>query len=350
MAYSWCAKEASLQVCIQGSDYAISSSWKQAGQLSSILEEMPLVDSILRALARHRIAELPVDFSRLPAYRAEYFPDSGPEPWLDRDGWSGQVEALPVEQAALCGHWAETGYVILPGLIPESLLDTAWQAYEQSVQRGIIKLPPESVGDGDHLPGRCLTPHQRVRQFCRVAKHPELMRWLQRLLGHPAKLLQTIAGHKGIQQAAHSDSIHMTTYPIGYLAAAWIAFEDLDADSGLLEFYPGSHRLPYVFSHDLRISVEDMKSGGYETYKARYEPFVQRLIAEHGLRPKYFEARKGDVLIWHANLLHGGSQRRDLRLTRKALVAHYFAKGAFVYHDLSAAPSRQQYFSGCLVR
>ena len=315
-----------------------------------MLKDVPLVDSILRAVARPRIAELPVDFSRLPAYRAEYFPDSGPEPWLDRDGWSGQVEALPVEQAALCGHWAETGYVILPGLIPESLLETAWLAYEQSVQRGVIKLPPESVGDGDHLPGRCLNPHQRVRQFCRVAKHPELMRWLQRLLGHPAKLLQTIAGHKGSQQAAHSDSIHMTTYPIGYLAAAWIAFEDLDADSGLLEFYPGSHRLPYVFSHDLRISVEDMKNGGYETYKARYEPFVQRLIAEHGLRPKYFEARKGDVLIWHANLLHGGSQRRDLRLTRKALVAHYFAKGAFVYHDLSATASRRQYFGGCLVR
>src|SRR5258706_12608515 len=218
MAYSLCAKEASLQVCIQVLDYALSSSWKQAGQLSSILEEMPLVDSILRALARHRIAELPVDFSRLPAYRAEYFPDSGPEPWLDRDGWSGQVEALPVEQAALCGHWAETGYVILPGLIPESLLDTAWQAYEQSVQRGIIKLPPESVGDGDQLPGRFLNPHKRVRQFCRVAKHPELMQWLQRLLGHPAKLLQTIASHKGSQQAAHSDSIHITTYPLVCLA------------------------------------------------------------------------------------------------------------------------------------
>ena len=158
---------------------------------------MPLIDSILRALAWPRIAELPVDFSRLPAYRAEYFPDSGPEPWLDRDGWSRRVEALPVEQAALCSHWAEAGYIILPGLIPESLLDTAWQAYEQSAQRGIIKLPPESVGDGDQLPGRFLNPHKRVRQFCRVAKHPELMHWLQRLLGHPPKLLQTIASHKG---------------------------------------------------------------------------------------------------------------------------------------------------------
>ena len=308
------------------------------------------MDSILRVIARSRIAEQPVDFSGLSAYRFEYFPDSGPKPWLDRDGWSQQLEALPAEQAALCRQWAETGYVILPKLIPESLLDSAWQAYEQAVQRGVITLAQAPAGDEDRLPDRFLNPHKRVRAFCRVAKYRELLRWLQLLLGHPARLLQTIASHKGSQQAAHSDSIHMTTYPLGYLAAAWVAFEDIRTDSGPLEFYPGSHRLPYVFSHDLQISVDDMKNGGYTTYRARYEPLVQRLIAEHGLRPKYFEARKGDVLIWHANLLHGGSARRDLRLTRKALVAHYFAAGAFVYHDLSAVSSRQQYFDGCLVR
>jgi hypothetical protein len=36
---------------------------------------------------------------------------------------------------------------------------------------------------------------------------------------------------------------------------------------------------------------------------------------------------KADVLIWHANLLHGGSMRRDLRLSRKAVVCHFFGKG-----------------------
>ena len=169
----------------------------EAGQVSGILKEVPLVDSILCALARSRIAEQPVDFFRLPAYRVEHFPDSGPKPWLDRDDWSQQIEALSAEQSALCRQWAETGYVILPKLIPESLLDTAWQAYEEAVQRGVIKLAQAPAGDEDRLPDRFLNPHKRVRAFCRVAKHPELMRWLQRLLGHPAKLLQTIASHKG---------------------------------------------------------------------------------------------------------------------------------------------------------
>lgn len=308
------------------------------------------MESVLRAFARPRIAELPVDLSRLPAYRAEYFPDSGPKPWLDGDGWSRQIESLPPGESALCRQWAESGYVILQKLLPDLLLDTAWQAYEDAVERGGITLEPESAGDGDRLPGRFLNPHKRVRAFCRVAKYPELLRWIERLLGHPARLLQTIASHKGSQQSAHSDSIHMTTYPLGYLAAAWIAFEDIDSNSGPLVFYPGSHRLPYVFSHDLQLSVDDMKNEGYASYRARYEPLVQKMIAERGLGPEYFQARKGDVLIWHANLLHGGSLRRDLRLSRKALVGHYFAKGAFVYHDLAASASRQQLFDGCLVR
>ena len=257
---------------------------------------------------------------------------------------------MPAEQAALYRQWADTGYVILPKLIPESLLDTVWQAYERLVERGDITLPPESAADGDRLPGRFLNPHKHVHPFCRVAKHRELMHWLQRLLGHPVKLLQTIASHKGSQQAAHSDSIHMTTYPLGYLAAALIAFEDISTDSGPLEFYPGSHRLPYVFATTCNLRGRHEERGLCDIslpLRAARTGDDRRSMAcgRNTLR-----RAKAMCLLWHANLLHGGSQRRDLRLTRKALVGHYFAKGAFVYHDLSAVPSRQQYFSSCLLR
>src|SRR3569833_3186095 len=131
--------------------------------------------------------------------------------------------------------------------------------------------------------------------------------------------LQTIASHKGSQQPDHSDSIHMTTYPLGYLTAAWIAFEEIHPDSGPLVIYPGSHRLPNVISNDVGISESDIKREGYSAYQARYEPFIANLIREHKLQPSYFHARKGDVLIWHANLLHGGSPRRNLALSRRSL-------------------------------
>jgi ectoine hydroxylase-related dioxygenase (phytanoyl-CoA dioxygenase family) len=142
----------------------------------------------------------------------------------------------------------------------------------------------------------------------------------------------------------------MTTYPLGYLTAAWIAFEDIHPDSGPLVFYPGTHRLPYVFSKDVKISEEDFKSDGYAPYHAKYEPYIRKLVEERGIMPHYFQAKKGDVLIWHANLVHGGSPRAELSYTRKAVVCHFFVKGAFVYHDLAASRSRQQYIGTCLLR
>jgi hypothetical protein len=39
-----------------------------------------------------------------------------------------------------------------------------------------------------------------------------------------------------------------------------------------------------------------------------------------------------------------------MSLSRRAAVCHFFVKGAFVYHDLAAARSRQQYIGTCLLR
>ena len=42
--------------------------------------------------------------------------------------------------------------------------------------------------------------------------------------------------------------------------------------------------------------------------------------------------------------------RRNIQLSRKSLVCHFFVKGAFVYHDLAASRSKQQYVGTCLLR
>jgi ectoine hydroxylase-related dioxygenase (phytanoyl-CoA dioxygenase family) len=117
-----------------------------------------------------------------------------------------------------------------------------------------------------------------------------------------------------------------------------------------LVFYPGSHRLAYVFSKDVGISETEFQREGYRSYQEKYEPYIESLIASNRIEPEYFHARKGDVLIWHANLLHGGSPWRNMQLSRKAVVCHFFVKGAFVYHDLASARSRQQYVGTCLLR
>jgi hypothetical protein len=305
---------------------------------------------------RSSFADQPVNTLRVPSFRAEHFPYSGPYPWLDRADALEQIEqrvqqkALSENEASLCRYWSENGYIILNSLIEDSVLDSVWEAYEKTVRSGRIKLPPEPAGPDDPWPGRWLNPHKKIGAFCQILKHPGLLHHIRLLMEREPKPLQTIASHKGSQQGLHSDSIHMTTYPLGYLTAAWIAFEDIHPDCGPLVFYPGSHRLPYVFSKDVGISEDDFKREGYGPYHAKYEPCIRRLVEEHGIEPHYFHAKKGDVLIWHANLIHGGSARANLALTRRAVVTHFFVKNAFVYHDLAAARSKQQYIGTCLLR
>lgn len=301
-------------------------------------------------------AEQPVRISRISSFRAENFPYSGPYPWLDRDDAPRMIDeklqlgSITSEEAGQCRFWADNGYVILKNLIDHRTLDAVWAAYEGAISAGKMKLPPEPAGGDDPYPGRYLNPHRKIGDFCRVLKHASLYHWIRLLMDREPRPLQTITSHKGSQQGAHSDSIHMTTYPLGYLTAAWVAFEDIHPDSGPLVYYPGSHKLPYLFSKDVDITESEFKKVGYASYHAKYEPRIQQMIADHELQPHYFLANKGDVLIWHANLIHGGSPRKDVRLSRKALVCHYFVKGSFAYHDLASSRSRQQYVGTCLLR
>ncbi len=76
---------------------------------------------------------------------------------------------------------------------------------------------------------------------------------------------------------------------------------------------------------------------------------MKERLAKHRYRPSYFHAEKGDVLTWHANLIHGGSQRRDLNHFRRARVCHYFGKGTVTYHDLANSLARSR-SETCLLR
>ena len=46
---------------------------------------------------------------------------------------------------------------------------------------------------------------------------------------------------------------------------------------------------------------------GEKTY-GDYENYIEELVKKHKLKKEVFLAEKGDVSIWHANLLHGGER------------------------------------------
>jgi hypothetical protein len=300
----------------------------------------------LARFAKNYIADRPVDLEKFGEFRKENFPGVGPYSWLDRPDALFAIDerlqagVIDEEQAEICRKWVVDGYVVLRRLLPQETLDAIWTAYEKAIAAGVIAPPAESMGPGDDLPGRALDPHLLVPEIKEAQRDPRILAVTDLLFGRKTLPFQTIMGHKGSGQAAHSDSIHMTTYPYGWLIANWIALEDVAPDSGPLEYYPRSHRLaPPMTSVDVGIEPLAFKYNP-GVYSQKYEPAVARTIAAFGLQRETFLASAGDVLFWSANLLHGGAARRNPTLSRKALVCHYFAEGVVTYHDLSGNPSR----------
>lgn len=296
----------------------------------------------LRFFGRNCIAERKVDLRRVKFFRSESFPRSGPVPWLDRPDAAQEIDQrlargqITPAEAEICRHWSENGYVVFPGAVEAPLVDAAWSSVERALSDGTVTALDERAGPEDTYPGRCLNAHVKLPPVAAVLRHPAILQALALLMGRKPLPYQTIAFFKGSQQAEHGDSIHMTSYPLGYLIASWTACEDIHPDSGPLVYYPGSHKLPYVLSHEAGIPPGAFQAGGYlPTYTAKYEPLLQRVVRENGLQPRFFEPRKGDVFLWHANLIHGGSSRKDLRLSRKSIVSHYFFEGTICYHDLA---------------
>ncbi len=147
--------------------------------------------------------------------------------------------------------------------------------------------------------------------------HPRLVPILHALLPGKAVLCNTLSLDYGSQQSAHVDSMYMTPTTIGHLVATWIALEDVSSGAGPLHYYPGSHKIePYLFSNGGRSQINGEQP--------LWRQYIEKEIEKRKIKPRSFSAAKGDVFIWHSELLHGAEERTDPALTRKTLVSHYY--------------------------
>lgn len=271
-----------------------------------------------------------------PIGSADFVPHHADIPWLDRPDVLNQLEVHPEFRAmdadlqAKVRQFVRDGYLILEQFFGPS--DT--EALNAEVDRLL-----DSGKAGFNYTGRKIF---NLHEQSRLAdehffRNQRLLHVLSFLLGKPVIPFQSLSFVQGSEQRAHSDSIHMTTEPPGYLIATWTALEDCTEDAGPLFYYPGSHRLPYVMTPDYDSGNTRFTIG--DNSNRRYEDKIEALIGRYGLKKELLLAKRGDVLIWHANLLHGGSAITRPAATRRSIVCHYFAEEALCYHEMSQRPA-----------
>ena len=257
------------------------------------------------------------------------------ELWLDKDDAEERIAQrrdLTSNEAEDLAKYARDGYFITR--IDLSASDAA--QIDSEVNRLWREKPASVAFAYDSPPLRFSTANEAAQRRPRyrihdmhsfsprarsLYVHPQLVRYASLILGEQAVATQSLYFEFGSQQALHRDSIVVPTPVFGRLLASWIALEDIDPRSGALMYVPGSQKIPFYEFEAGQYMFDGRRMGGDQAVAAmRYH---DEESARRGLAPKLFEAKRGDVLIWHSALLHGGGPVSDEKLTRKSFVVHY---------------------------
>lgn len=256
-------------------------------------------------------------------------------PWLDANPSISDIQqksgfldfSAAIQQKIV--DWPQNGYLILEKYFSDEEVD--------AVNKDIETLLQQQKLDFNFTGRKIMNAWETSPAAEHLLKDENIQTLLSFLLGKQTVPFQTINFQKGSEQKPHSDSIHMTTEPLGYLIATWTALENIVDGAGQLMYYPGSHKLPYIMGEDFDTG-NTLWQLGADNYP-NYEEKIASVIAKQHIDPKYFKANKGDVFIWHANLLHGGSPITDESTSRRSQVCHYYAKDVLCYHEISERPA-----------
>lgn len=249
--------------------------------------------------------------------------------WIDEDAvFQKNLDKLPADIAPHISEMHDKGYTILKGAVAHDIVDQIVADKERiysEPERFVLK------NKGNYMDPIELTKLDRadrivdlyaVSEAAREAiGAPMVTRILKMIFQDDPIAMQSIFFEYGSQQSIHQDTAYVISSKPLKLAAAWIALEDIAPGSGELIYYPGSHRFKhYLFSgeHKNWTPARDGKEQHQEFLLGLHE---QARAA--GVEAESFLAKKGDILIWHADLAHGGSQITVPDRTRLSLVAHY---------------------------
>ncbi len=259
--------------------------------------------------------------------------------WVDRPDALDLIAARRAQDdlepwlAESLAHFVEQGYLVLPALPEQRALfegviaeaDEAWATLPRDLAYAFDG-PARRMTSAD--PERDRRPKYRIHDLhgrgrCARALYLDrrVFRVIEEIYREPAVAIQSLFFEYGSQQAMHRDPVVVPTAPASHLLAAWFALEDIHPDCGPLMVVPGSHRLPYYEFAPGQFMFDPLRMGADEAEAAM--AWDREHCAAAGLEATPYLAKRGEVLLWHHSLLHGGSPPRNAALSRKSFVVHF---------------------------
>ena len=264
--------------------------------------------------------------------------------WIDAanaiDVINGRLELglINNDTANLLFKFATDGYVILENAISDQLLSSAEEELDNAFRGKMPSLKFDVHNTGRNIPwvpsavsqpAKALDIHWHSSVIRDLIFSSTIRIFLESIFERRALATQTLGFYRGSAQDAHQDSAYVLySLPLQF-AASWIALEDVQVGAGELYYHVGSHRMA-EFQYGGSFKGADLAkihrpSLDLEPDYSRHIELISKQTTGAGLSTQAFLARRGDVLIWNADLAHGG-RPISLEQTRKSVVTHYCPK------------------------
>lgn len=253
--------------------------------------------------------------------------------WIDR--WDAELEverrlvrgSLNDDMATRIRFFVRNGYVVIKNAVDDATIEKLMADFSS------VKTLPKKFIAGSNLsyqyaddyvddPSfRLIDPHVNWPSALDAMFSKKISAFLTAIFEEPPLAFQTLGFTYGSQQEIHQDTAYVVVSQPLKMAASWIALEDVTEGTGELIYYQGSHRnADFTFSGKYKHFSSDRDG------RAAHDNFIQHLHNQAALwnQPlRSFLPKRGDALIWAADLAHGGQRISTAKKTRKSLVTHY---------------------------
>ena len=257
-------------------------------------------------------------------------------PWIESPYFNDILKRkiLKPEKEKIARDYRDNGFTVIKNIFNERELDLV---SEEMNSKGFNSEYSMS-NNRDEYRVQDLWMHSKP--VTNLSCKKEILDILEMLYNREPLPFQTLNFRIGSQQAAHSDTIHFSSLPSRFMCGVWVALEDMTEENGTVFYCPGTQKLPeYDFTH----IINEPRKTTYEDYKT-YENFMEELVKDKGFKKVPFYAKKGDVLIWSSNIIHGGMPVLDEKLTRYSQVTHYYFKDCYCYVPMLSNMATKEYF------
>ena len=260
-------------------------------------------------------------------------PNLGESLWGDDPAqFEAKIEAissLDLRQKAI--DFYTKGYCVISGALSSEVCDRAFSAYEDWCES---QAELSDVVKHEKRP-RVVNLHSSVDAIKDLfVSSPEALAVQDMLFGYKSSVYTSLTFLYGTEQPLHRDTPVFRTAPEEFYFGVWCALEDADEKNGCLQVVSGGHKGcrvdGYEFAEEMYDDVSRIPPGGAGIW-APYQSAVMNLCAKAGLSVDIITAKKGDIVIWHPQLPHGGIKVLEENRTRASVVFHVVPEGTPVY-------------------